>query len=86
MEKGELPTWVSLYDDPEVRKGLPFIDVSRAALASGHNRPISPYYNDMTNVINKNYNDVLGGRTDPATAAKNIDRGIQAALDGKPEI
>ncbi len=86
VEKGELPTRLSLYDDPEVKKKMPFIAVSRAALESGENRPISPYYNDMTNVINKAYNDVLGGRTSPADAVARMDKGVQAAVDGKPEI
>jgi multiple sugar transport system substrate-binding protein len=86
VEKGELPTLLSMYDDPEVREKLPFIDVSRAALDNGVNRPISPYYNDMTNVINRAYNDVLGGRATPDEAVERMDRGVQAAVDGRPEI
>lgn len=86
VEKGELPTLLSLYDDPKVREGLPFIDVSREALKTGVNRPISPYYNDMTNVINKAYNDVLAGRVNPKDAVSRMDRGVQAAVDGRPEI
>jgi len=86
IEKGELPTRLSLYDDPEIKAKVPYIGVSRTALDSGTNRPISPYYNDMTNVINKAYNDVLGGRTSPEDAVKSMNKGIQAAADGTPEI
>lgn len=86
LKKGELPTLLSLYDDPDIKEKFPFIEQSKAALDTGTNRPISPYYNDMTNVIYKAYNDVLGGRATPKEAAERMQRGVQAAVDGKAEI
>jgi multiple sugar transport system substrate-binding protein len=86
LKKGELPTLTSLYDDPDLQKKFPFLQQSLKALGAGTNRPISPYYNDITLVIYKAYNDVLGGRITPEAAVARMQEGVQAAVDGKPEI
>jgi multiple sugar transport system substrate-binding protein len=86
VEKGEMPTLQHLYDDPQMAKDVPFIDVLATNLRNGVNRPTTPYYNDVTIVIYKAYNDVLNGRITPEEAVERMQRGIQAAIDGKAEI
>lgn len=86
VEKGELPTLDALYRNARIKKALPFLDASYAAVKTARNRPITPFYNDITTVINKAYNDVLNGNVSPADAAKRIDHGVQKALDGEAEI
>lgn len=86
IEKGEMPTLRSLYSDDEMRKAIPFLDVLSAGLESGVNRPISPYYNDVTIPIYKAYNDVLNGRISPEDATEQLQRKVQAAVDGQAEI
>ena len=55
-------------------------------METGVNRPTTPYYNDVTIVLYKAYNDVLNGRVSPGQAAKELQRKVQAAVDGKAEI
>jgi multiple sugar transport system substrate-binding protein len=86
VKKGEMPTLTKLYDDPQMAKDIPFLDVLKEGLKTGVNRPTTPYYNDVTIVIYKAYNDVLNGRLSPADAVKQVQHGVQAALDGKAEI
>ncbi len=84
--KGEMPTLKALYDDQELAKQLPFLDTLAKGLETGVNRPITPYYNDVTNVLYKAYNDVLNGRLTPKQATKEAERKVQAAIDGRAEI
>lgn len=84
--KGELPVIDALYANPEIKQALPFIEQSHAAVQTARNRPVTPFYNDVTTVINKAYNDVLNGNISPKDAAKRIDHGVQKALDGEAEI
>jgi multiple sugar transport system substrate-binding protein len=84
--KGEMPTLQRLYTDPQMAKDVPFLDVLAKGLETGVNRPTTPYYNDLTIVLYKAYNDVLNGRISPSDAAKQVQRKVQAAVDGKAEI
>ena len=84
--KGEMPTLRHLYDDPGLAKDVPFLDVLAQGLETGVNRPTSPYYNDLTIAIYKTYNDVLNGRMEPQEAVDQLQRKVQAAVDGKAEI
>jgi multiple sugar transport system substrate-binding protein len=84
--KGEMPTLAKLYDDPQMAKDVPFIDVLAEGLKVGINRPTTPYYNDVTIPIYKTYNDVLNGRISPEDATKDLQHTVQAAIDGKAEI
>ena len=84
--KGEMPTLTKLYDDEQLHKDIPFLDVLAQGLKTGVNRPTTPYYNDVTIAIYKIYNDVLNGRLSPADAAKELQHKVQAAIDGKAEI
>lgn len=85
-KKGEMPTLAHLYEDAEMAKAVPYMPVLADALKVGQNRPVTPYYNDVTIVIYRLYNDVLNGRISPEEAVKEMDRRVQAAIDGKAEI
>ena len=84
--KGEMPTLKHLYDDAQLAKDVPFLDVLAKGLVTGKNRPTTPYYNDLTIVIYQVYNDVLNGRISPEDAVEELQRKAQAAVDGKAEI
>lgn len=86
VAKGEMPTLKHLYDDPQLAKDVPFLDVLAKGLVTGKNRPASPYYNDLTIVIYQIYNDVLNGRMSPEEAVKELERKAQSAIEGKAEI
>ncbi len=70
--KGEMPTLSALYQDEQLAKEIPFIDVLATGLETGVNRPTTPYYNDVTIPIYKAYNDVLNGRMSPGEAVEQL--------------
>ena len=84
--KGQAPTLQSLYKDPALLKEFPHLATVAEGLEVGLNRPVTPYYNDVTIVIYRFYNDVLNGRADPKEAVAEMDRKIQKAIVGKAEI
>lgn len=86
VKKGEMPTLRRLYEDKEMAKDVPYMPVLASALEAGQNRPTTPYYNDVTIVIYKLYNEVLNGRISPEDAVEEMDRKVQAAINGKAEI
>lgn len=84
--KGQAPTLKSLYADEALTKKYPHLTTVAEGLEVGKNRPVTPYYNDVTIVIYRFYNDVLNGRVDPQEAVDEMDRKIQKAIIGKAEI
>jgi multiple sugar transport system substrate-binding protein len=55
-EKGGLPpTTESEYDNPKVKKALPFSDLLRESIESGAPRPVNPAYSDISLAIQKTY-------------------------------
>jgi multiple sugar transport system substrate-binding protein len=84
--KGQAPTLQSLYKDPALLEEFPHLKTVAEGLEVGLNRPVTPYYNDVTIVIYRFYNEVLNGRVDPQEAVDEMDHKIQKAIVGKAEI
>ena len=74
------PVKASVYDDPAVKKALPFSDQLKQAITQAKARPVSPVYPQISQAIYKNVNEALAGRTDAATAMKNAQSQIEKAL------
>jgi multiple sugar transport system substrate-binding protein len=74
------PVKSSVYDDPAVKKALPFSDELKQAVSQAKARPVSPVYPQISQAIYKNVNEALAGRTDAATAMKNAQSQIEKAL------
>jgi multiple sugar transport system substrate-binding protein len=68
------------YDQPEVKKAIPFSDDLRQALEQARPRPVSPVYPQISQAIYKNVNDALAGRVSPADAIKKASSQIDSAL------
>jgi multiple sugar transport system substrate-binding protein len=68
------------YDDPAVKKAIPYSDELKAALGQAHARPVSPVYPQISQAIYRNVNDALAGRTSPQAALKKADQQINSAL------
>jgi len=58
---GFLPTRPSVYEDPEVKNQAPGISLSRSAVHRARNRPVSPYYMDLSPRIARAYTRTLQG-------------------------
>jgi multiple sugar transport system substrate-binding protein len=74
------PTLKASYDDPAVKKALPFIDQLRQAVEQAKSRPVSPVYSQISQAIYKNVNNALSGQTDPKAALKKAQSDMDKAL------
>jgi multiple sugar transport system substrate-binding protein len=74
------PTTVATYDDPEVKKAIPFAAELKANVEAAHSRPVTPVYPQVSQAIYKNVNAALSGQTSPQEALKKADSQINSAL------
>jgi multiple sugar transport system substrate-binding protein len=74
------PTLAETYDDPDVKKALPFSDALRQAVEQAEVRPVSPVYPQISQAIYKNVNAALAGRMSAEEAVKKAHQEIDAAL------
>ncbi|HYE35896.1 ABC transporter substrate-binding protein [Methylocaldum sp.] len=78
-ERGGLPPTVyALYDDPAVRRRLPFADVLRATLKDAVQRPQTPLYNDVSLAISRTLHPMHD--IDPDRDAARLQAAVQRAL------
>jgi multiple sugar transport system substrate-binding protein len=74
------PTIAAVYDDPKVKKALPFAAEMKQAVEQAKSRPVSPVYPQISEAIFKNVNAALAGSTSPQAALKQADSDINRAL------
>ncbi len=80
-EKASLPpTLTATYDDPGVKKAMPFASELRKAVAQATPRPISPVYTQISEAIYKNVYSALWSGVSVDSALKKADSQINAAL------
>jgi multiple sugar transport system substrate-binding protein len=79
--KATLPATVTeVYEDPQVRKALPFAEDLLKAVEQAEPRPVSPVYTQISQAIYDNVFEVLNGRTSPDEAATTMNSQIEEAL------
>jgi len=82
VTEASLPAVVaSVYDDPEVKKAMPFADQLRTAIEQAQPRPVSPVYPQISEAVYNNVYDALQGKTSPDEAASKMNDEIQKALE-----
>jgi multiple sugar transport system substrate-binding protein len=82
VTEASLPAVVSsVYDDPEVKKAMPFADQLRTAIEQAQPRPVSPVYPQISEAVFNNVYDALQGNTSPDEAASKMNDEIQKALE-----
>jgi multiple sugar transport system substrate-binding protein len=74
------PTSAAVYDDPAVKKALPFATDMKQAVEQAKSRPVSPVYPQISEAIFKNVNAALSGSTSAQDALKQADSQINRAL------
>ena len=74
------PTLTATYDDPEVKKALPFAAQLLQAVQQAKSRPVTPVYSQVSQAIYKNVNQALSGQLSAAAALKKADAQINSAL------
>jgi multiple sugar transport system substrate-binding protein len=79
--KASLPPVIgSVYDDPAVKKPMPFAAELKKAVEQGQSRPTSPVYPQISEAIYKNVYAALQGNTSPAAAVNKMASQVQSAL------
>jgi multiple sugar transport system substrate-binding protein len=74
------PTLSAVYDNPKVKKALPYAAVLKQTIEQARARPVSPVYPQISQAIYKNVNAALSGQTSPEDALKTAQSQIEKAL------
>ncbi len=74
------PTITAAFDDPAVKKAMPFAAALKEGVENAKSRPVSPVYPQISEAIFKNVNAALSGSTSPEDALKQADTDINNAL------
>lgn len=80
MVAGQLPTYMSLYDDPEILAKYPHFAYMRQALEVAFTRPVSPIYTSLSEIMQINLSSVLLGQADVETAVAAMDEQMKAKV------
>ena len=75
------PTVSATYDDPAVKKAMPFAAELKTAIEQAQPRPVSPVYPQLSEAIFNNVYDALQGNSSPDEAASKMNDEIQKALE-----
>jgi multiple sugar transport system substrate-binding protein len=82
VTEASLPAVVSsVYDDPEVKKAMPFAAELRTAIEQAQPRPVSPVYPQISEAVYNNVYEALQGNASPDEAASKMNDEIQNALE-----
>jgi multiple sugar transport system substrate-binding protein len=74
------PAIAAAYDDPAVKKALPFAAELKQAISQAKPRPVSPVYPQISAAIYKNVNEALSGAVSPEEALKKGQTQMEQAL------
>jgi multiple sugar transport system substrate-binding protein len=74
------PTLASTYEDPAVKKALPFAAELKQAVEQAKSRPVSPVYTQISQAIYENVNAALAGQMQPQEAIQKANGEIDQAL------
>jgi multiple sugar transport system substrate-binding protein len=75
------PVVTEVYDDPEVKKAMPFAEELRSAIEQAQPRPVSPVYPLISEAIFNNVYAAIQGDASPDEAASAMNEEIQKALE-----
>jgi len=75
------PTVSATYDDPAVKKAMPFAAQLKTAIEQAQPRPVSPVYPQISEAVYNNVYDALQGKSSPDDAASKMNDEIQQALE-----
>jgi len=75
-----LPVFVNLYHDPELLQAVPWLGDALPVLEAAQSRPVTPRYNDVSDVIRTQTNAVLAGSESPQDAAAQMQARLRRVL------
>jgi multiple sugar transport system substrate-binding protein len=74
------PTLKSSYEEPAVKKALPYSEQLLKAVENATTRPVSPVYSQISEAVYKNVNAAMAGSMSPEDALKKGQSQIENAL------
>jgi multiple sugar transport system substrate-binding protein len=79
--KATLPAVATaVYEDPEVKKEIPFTEELLKAVEQAQARPVSPVYTEISQAIYDNVFEVINGKQSPDQATSKMNSEIEDAL------
>jgi multiple sugar transport system substrate-binding protein len=81
LKGGLLPTTASLYNNAELKKAFPFTDILKAEIADGVARPVTPFYSDISQAIQRSLHPERD--IDPATTINDMKSKLEKAAKGE---
>ena len=76
-----MPTTASLFDNPQLKKAFPFTDILKSELANGVARPVTPFYSDISQAIQKSLHPERS--ISPASAIADMESKLDKAKKGE---
>ena len=70
------PTTTAAYNNPDLKKGLPYADELKQAIEQARVRPVSAVYPQISQAIYKNVNAAISGQTSAEDAMKQAQADI----------
>jgi len=80
LKRGDIPTKIDLFQDPEITQKLPYYDVIMESIDFSKPRTIHPLYPRISNIIQIYVSGVLAGKIKPKEAAKKMINEIQKII------
>ena len=75
-----LPTYADLYKDADVLKSAPWFGDALQVVETAKPRPVTPRYNEVSEVIRTTVNSVLAGVSTPEQGADQIEARLKRIL------
>ena len=75
-----LPTYAGLYQDPEVVKSAPWFAEALPVVETARARPVTPRYNEVSEIIRTTVNSVLAGVKTPEEGAAEMEGRLRRVL------
>ncbi|HEV7370836.1 ABC transporter substrate-binding protein [Arenibaculum sp.] len=75
-----LPAFPEVYTDPDVVKAVPWFADARAVVEKAKARPVTPRYNEVSEIIRTTVNAVLAGAATPEEGAAQMESRLRRVL------
>jgi multiple sugar transport system substrate-binding protein len=75
-----LPQFPDLYTDPDVTKAVPWFADARPVVETAKTRPVTPRYNEVSDIIRTTVNSVLAGTATPQQGAEQMEGRLRRVL------
>ena len=75
-----LPAYPEVYSDKDVTAAIPWFASARAIVETAKARPVTPRYNEVSEIVRTTVNAVLAGSTTPADGAAQMESRLKRVL------